>query len=151
MARLAESSVVLALRDWQWENRVAGKQSPEMFVSLEGNAEAFLGDAKLKFGEKLYLFEVKSTADTIPEEWTKTKNVEKIVEGKSIQEKIPNPKKAYQKLVGEMKTIQLPGIDSLQILPELSFYNSPQITCSPYILDSLRCHHFIFWKKMTSG
>jgi len=151
MARLAESSVVLALRDWQWKNRIAGKQSPEMFVSLEGNAEAVLGDAKLKFGERLYLFEVKSTTDTISEEWTNTKLIKKTnpdsATETSTEERVPNPKKAYQKLVGELQNIQFPGLESLDLLPELTFYKSPEITCPTNILDSIRCHHFLFWEK----
>lgn len=72
MARLAESSVVIAFRDWQWINRRAKAAKPDIMISLEGNPETYLGDLEVAFDEKFFLFEVKSTSSTIKEEWNKT-------------------------------------------------------------------------------
>ncbi|MGX2054355.1 hypothetical protein ACWJKQ_14570 [Xanthomonas axonopodis pv. cassiae] len=71
MARLAESSVVIAFRDWQWLNRTADATVPPLMIVMEGNPESMLGDLQISAGERFFLFEVKSTEDTICEEWNK--------------------------------------------------------------------------------
>lgn len=69
MARLAESSVAFALRDWQWGRGLIKKKSRGIFISLSGNADKKFGDLKIGLGDSFYLFEVKSTWDTVEEEW----------------------------------------------------------------------------------
>ncbi|MEA9755913.1 hypothetical protein VDG64_13355 [Xanthomonas campestris pv. raphani] len=69
MARLAESSVVVALRDTQWEIAQAHGCKPDLFVSLSGNTDKKLGDVKFSRDEKFYLIEAKSTSSEIWEEW----------------------------------------------------------------------------------
>ncbi|CAE1135679.1 hypothetical protein [Xanthomonas euroxanthea] len=69
MARLAESSVAFALRDWQWGKGLIKKKSRGIFISLSGNADKKFGDLKIGLGDRFYLFEVKSTWDTVEEEW----------------------------------------------------------------------------------
>lgn len=90
MARLAESSVVLALRDTQWEIATALGRTPDLFVSLSGNNDKKLGDIKFSDGEKFYLLEAKSTQNEIKEEWKRTgkrprkhayRKVREIIEG----------------------------------------------------------------------
>ncbi|MGW8275751.1 hypothetical protein [Xanthomonas axonopodis] len=71
MTHLAESSVILALRDTQWEIAAALGRTPELFVSLSGNNDKKLGDIKFANGEKFYLFEAKSTQNQIKEEWNR--------------------------------------------------------------------------------
>lgn len=69
MARLAESSVVIALRDWQWATGRISKSAIGMFISLSGNADKKFGDFKLGLKDRFYLFEAKSTSDSVYEEW----------------------------------------------------------------------------------
>ncbi|WP_295843554.1 hypothetical protein [uncultured Xanthomonas sp.] len=89
MARLAESSVVLALRDTQWEMATVLGGTPGLFVSLSGNNDKKLGDIKFANGEKFYLFEAKSTENQIKDEWDRSekprkhayRKVREIIEG----------------------------------------------------------------------
>ncbi|MCE4550547.1 MULTISPECIES: hypothetical protein [Xanthomonas] len=154
MARLAESSVVIAFRDWQWKVGIARNQFPDFFISLEGTTESYVGDVKVKFGERLYLFEVKSTSDTINEEWTattKTTERKASVDSNSAVEDTPaeveevtvtrpNPKRAYRALAKKLSEIQ--KLDSKQ--GEMDFY-STSIDCPKEIYNSLACHHFLYW------
>ncbi|WP_045760605.1 hypothetical protein [Xanthomonas albilineans] len=69
MARLAESSVAIALRDWQWKSGLINRKNIGMFVSLSGNADKKFGDLKVGLKDRFYLFEAKSTWDSVSEEW----------------------------------------------------------------------------------
>lgn len=81
--RLWEDSVVIALRDFQWRNAVEDalyqrddlaincfkSPLPPGMLKHDGRAESKLGDVSLKNGERLFLFEVKSTRSQISSEW----------------------------------------------------------------------------------
>lgn len=69
MADLWESSVVIALRDYQWLKKSNKTTFPDQYISLGGDAEAANGDAIFLDGEKLFLFEVKSLEAKVREEW----------------------------------------------------------------------------------
>lgn len=69
MADLWESSVVIALRDYQWIRKVNTTTFPDQFISLGGEAEQANGDAIFLNGEKLFLFEIKSLEAKVREEW----------------------------------------------------------------------------------
>ncbi|QGL96391.1 hypothetical protein FEO90_06175 [Stenotrophomonas maltophilia] len=69
MTDLWESSVVIAMRDWQWLGGLASSVFPDQYLSLGGNAEAADGDAILLVGEKLFLFEIKSLFSKVSDEW----------------------------------------------------------------------------------
>ncbi|MCL1558687.1 hypothetical protein FHR53_003938 [Xanthomonas arboricola] len=154
MARLAESSVVIAFRDWQWKVGIARNQFPDFFISLEGTTESYVGDAKVKFGERLYLFEVKSTSETINEEWKATITTKEIkasiesngaiedapAEAKEVTVTRPNPKRAYMALAQKLSEIQ--NLEPRQ--GEIDFY-SMAISCPNEIYNSLACHHFLYW------
>lgn len=116
MASLSESSVVIALRDWQWRNALRAREYPKPCVGLSGNAEYKLGDTMIQVGERLFLFEIKSKHTNIRDEWCKEKT-----------------KLAYQKiteLAGDFvarSTSPLSNADYLQLH------------------QSLQCHHFVYW------
>ena len=131
MARLAESSVVIAFRDWQWLNSQAEEVSPDVMVVLEGNPESQLGDLEVSFDDRLFLFEVKSTANTISEEWSKRNSNNE-----------PKPKKLFQRMC--------------RLLNSAGRYASAAERASnPHNLDkaleninrSLLCHHFLYWDQ----
>ncbi|MBV6687073.1 hypothetical protein KV692_04070 [Xanthomonas euvesicatoria pv. physalidis] len=69
MARLAESSVVVALRDWQWETAIMEGRRPGPFLNLSGNTDKKLGDVKFSENDRLFLIEAKATENEIKEEW----------------------------------------------------------------------------------
>lgn len=69
MTGLWESSVVIAMRDWQWLGGIASSVFPDQYLSLGGNAEAADGDAILLADEKLFLFEIKSLFSKVSDEW----------------------------------------------------------------------------------
>lgn len=77
MARLAESSVVIALRDFQWDVALSEKRRPDLFLSLSGNTDKKLGDIKFSFDDKFMLFEAKSTDKEIKDEWDRGKRSRK--------------------------------------------------------------------------
>lgn len=127
MAQLAENSVVIAFRDWQWRNLRPKRQSPDLFLSLEGNAEKKKGDAEVAFDDRFYIFEIKSTGATVKDEWTK----KKILNGTSKA----NPKWAYRKV---RRLLRVVG----KLNPK-----SPFAGIAESLLNkSLACHHFLFWR-----
>lgn len=73
MARIAESSVVVALRDFQWKIAESENRNPDLFLSLSGNTDKKLGDVKFGLGETFLLIEAKSTSATIKQEWDRGK------------------------------------------------------------------------------
>ncbi|WP_146092697.1 hypothetical protein [Xanthomonas arboricola] len=93
MARLAESSVVIALRDFQWDVAISEERRPDLFLSLSGNTDQKLGDIKFGFDEKFMLFEAKSTQKEIKDEWDRApkprkhayRKTREIIEGIAIQ------------------------------------------------------------------
>ncbi|MBO9722471.1 MULTISPECIES: hypothetical protein [Xanthomonas] len=135
MARLAESSVVIAFRDWQWLNRTADATVPPLMIVMEGNPESMLGDLQISAGERFFLFEVKSTEDTICEEWNKW----------DYKKQIPKPKVLFTK--------------HCQILDDLGKSYSANGTVKNaatleealnFINFSIACHHFLYWNEVTS-
>lgn len=130
MAQLAENSIVIAFRDWQWRNLRPNSQSPDLFLSLEGNAERKKGDAEVAFDDRFYIFEIKSTENTIKDEWTKKKKLNGISK--------PNPKWAYRKVRRLLRVIG-------KREPK-----SPYNKIARSLLNkSLACHHFLFWQPCT--
>ncbi|UXA49295.1 hypothetical protein M0D44_01540 [Xanthomonas prunicola] len=81
MTNISESSVVVAIRDWQWTQTIKRKPPdgsvpmPVRYVGLSKYAEYKLGDYITEQDDRLLLIEVKATRDKINEEWSKpTKN-----------------------------------------------------------------------------
>ncbi|WP_146095646.1 hypothetical protein [Xanthomonas arboricola] len=72
MARLAESSVVVALRDWQWETAIMEGRRPGPFLNLSGNTDKKLGDVKFSENDRFFLIEAKATENQIKEEWDRS-------------------------------------------------------------------------------
>lgn len=144
MARLGETSVVIAIRDWQWMNRSAKDQFPDTYLALSGNAEARLGDAAIKHGERLFLFEVKSTREQIDDEWRIRTDKE---------QKVPNAQEdAAQKAVSTPSKRRLKAEDGTKLA--FSFSKNLLEDCAPFtgnekrwatLLASFQAHHFIYW------
>lgn len=139
----------MEFRDWQWRNRVAGKQFPDLMINLEGNAEEYMGDAQIKFNERLYLFEIKSTHATVPEEWNDKKKIKtgkKDKKGEDIFKVEPNPKEVYKKIMRELIKTKFTDLPN-ELKSNDHYYHSAKIKYSENILRSLVCHHFLFWEK----
>ncbi|MBV6864077.1 hypothetical protein KWH50_21190, partial [Xanthomonas campestris pv. blepharidis] len=102
MARLAESSVVVALRDWQWETAIMEGRRPGPFLNLSGNTDKKLGDVKFSENDRLFLIEAKATENEIKEEWDRGERPRKhahrmldvppILSSTSVWSPIPYPK-----------------------------------------------------------
>lgn len=129
MARLAESSVVIAFRDWQWINRRAKAAKPDIMISLEGNPETYLGDLEVAFDEKFFLFEVKSTSSTIKEEWNKT------------VDKKPKPKTLFKTICQTLNEYGKAINDKDSKTQEKNWHRLSQ---------SMRGHHFLYWDPTIS-
>lgn len=75
MANISESSVVIAIRDWQWTQALRRQQPgdpsamPARYVGLSKHAEYKLGDYINEQDDRLLLIEVKATRDKINDEW----------------------------------------------------------------------------------
>ncbi|MEQ7776296.1 hypothetical protein [Xanthomonas sp. WHRI 8356] len=133
MPRLAESSVVIAFRDWQWLNRCADATIPPLMIVMEGTPESKLGDLQISASERLFLLEVKSTEDTIQEEWTKVKS-----------DKSPNPKQLFRKTCQLLDSLGNCYDESDEIVDQLNHDRAMEV-----IGQSIACHHFLYWDKAT--
>lgn len=140
MARLAESSVVIALRDWQWWSGLIKKKNIGMFVSLSGNADKKFGDLKVGLKDRFYLFEAKSTWDSVPEEWERPKergrkHAHCMLRG-AIEELTNSAKsKSAKDIVG----ISLRGHHFLYADPS---GKRPSLRIEPYLMGTLRAGGF---------
>lgn len=129
MARLAEMSVAIALRDWQWIHRNAHDQFPDRYLALAGNAEKKLGDALIQHDERIFIFELKSTDRSIADEW-------RLVTDKNdnTQEK-KSAHRWAKKLIGR-----------------LTGSPSAKLESDPILIRSLQAHHFLYWSpRITPG
>lgn len=59
MANLSELSVAIALRDWQWKNKIIDANQMELFVPLTGKPDQLMGDLLVEPNDRLLLLEVK--------------------------------------------------------------------------------------------
>jgi hypothetical protein len=121
MASLAENSVVLSIRDWQWETRRFQTRPPQTYVSLTGTGEKLLGDGAVAIGDRYFLLEVKATVENITSEWDVAKD--------------RNPKNAFRKIRSELAT-SAKGQDGLETdLMKIAF-------------KSLAGHYFVYWEPI---
>lgn len=132
MPRLAESSVVIAFRDWQWKHRPADAPALPFMIVMEGNAESMLGDLQISAADRFFLLEVKSTQDTIHEEWSKwnyTKNK-------------PNPKLLFKRLCTVLSNLGSAHDASGKVV------NATKLEqCLEFINSSIVSHHFLYWNE----
>jgi hypothetical protein len=80
-ARLWEDTIVLALRDVQWQVALSKQNAsqadwpqlyrPSRIIKLDGRAESSLGDVALRTDHRFLLIEVKSTEERVKDEWWK--------------------------------------------------------------------------------
>ena len=119
-ASLAENSVVIAFRDWQWQNHKAHLFDSSSFVSLAGKAETKLGDGILGIDDRLLILEVKSIRENIISEWK--------------EDKVGEPKKNAFRVLRECLT---------------NFGEEPEVTeSSPalnFLFNSVAGHFFLYW------
>ena len=125
MASLAENSVVIAIRDWQWANRSLSRISPQPYLPLAGHAEKKLGDGVVALGDRFFLLEVKSVRNKIRSEW------------KSDEKR--KPKNAFTVLRDGLISRD-PGHDTKKISELRS-----------YLFQSLAGHMFAYWKPSDAG
>lgn len=125
MAQLAEASVVIALRDWQWMHRTARDQFPDRYLALAGNAEKKLGDAAVRHDERLFLFELKSTEKCFKDEWRKV-----VLDDGSTQ-----PRKSAHRW-------------STDLARRLLAQTTAAATDKLLLVWSLQAHHFVYWSPM---
>lgn len=122
-ASLAENSVVIAFRDWQWQNHKAHVFNSSSFVSLAGKAEAKLGDGIVGIGDRLFILEVKSARDKISSEW------------KNSNLGVPK-KNAFRILKNDLITLG----------EELEKSEHPEILES--LFHSVAGHYFLYWANL---
>lgn len=127
MANVSESSVVVAIRDWQWTQAIKRKPPsgsvpmPVRYVGLSKDAEYKLGDYITEQDDRLLLIEVKATRDKINNEWSKpTKNAFNQI---------------YEWFRNSSPTDS--GQTSLDNLRRLR--------------QSAQCHHFVFYEATPAG
>lgn len=120
MASLAENSVVIAIRDWQWANRSLSGLAPQPYLPMAGHAEKKLGDGVVALGDRFFLLEVKSVREKIPSEW------------KSDEKR--KPKNAFTVLRNGLISRD-PG-HAIKKIAELR----------SYLFESLAGHMFAYWK-----
>lgn len=121
MARLAEASVVIALRDWQWMHRRAHDQFPDRYLALSGNAEKKMGDAAIRHDERLFLFELKSTDTCIEDEW----KIQTLADGTTRERK-----SAHRWATA---------------LADRLISDQPDELSNKLFIQSLQAHHFVYW------
>lgn len=129
MARLWEDTLVIALRDRQWQAVGADLKArdtvmrayPSTFLKLDGRAEETLADLIIEEGERLFLMEVKSTAEFFKDEWDRRQK---------------QPKWPYHKLASTLEDFY----DEALVLDE-------RVAALRFILMSLRCHLFAYWME----
>lgn len=127
MTNVSESSVVVAIRDWQWTQTIKRKPPdgpvpmPVRYVGLSKYAEYKLGDYITEQDDRLLLIEVKATRDKINDEWSKpTKN---------------SFNRIYDWLCNSSPTnSDKTSIDNLR-----------------RIRQSAQCHHFVFYEAEPAG
>lgn len=119
MANLAENSVVLGVRDWQWKTRRFQTQPPQTYISFAGSGEKLLGDGAVAIGDRYFLLEVKATVENIPSEWSVAKD--------------RKPKHAFRKIRNELATSKRGQNGSENDLMDIAF-------------KSLSGHHVVYWE-----
>lgn len=124
MASLAENSVVLAVRDWQWETRRLQTRPPQTYISLAGSGEKLLGDGAVAIGDRFFLLEVKATDANIDSEWKVPKD--------------RNPKNAFRKIRDELATSKKGKDDLESELMKIAF-------------KSFASHYFVYWEPIPNA
>ena len=120
MAKQWEDSLIIALRDTQWERAVAKASFPPWYLKMDGNAESALGDL-LSQNDKghFFLFEVKASREDIKSEWVSNGGF--------------RPKRLYAKLKSTIEAF----MDDPTSDEGKAYYQ--------YLIQSIRCHHFVYW------
>lgn len=127
MANISESSVVVAIRDWQWTQAIRRKPPngpvpmPVRYVGLSKHAEYKLGDYITEQDERLLLIEVKATIDKINDEWK------------------PPVKNAFT-AIGSWLSKSSPSDQSPESVENLRL-----------LRESVQCHHFVFYEETPPG
>lgn len=124
MARLAEASVAIALRDWQWKRGLAVGQFPDRYLALTGKAEKWLGDAAIQHDERLFLFELKSRHSNFADEWIPV----------TLKNGTTRPRKAAHRWAKRLASELIKGSFAL-----------PRSKERRMLVRSLRAHHFLYW------
>lgn len=121
-ARLWEMSIVIALRDAQWNFRLPDLR-PEPYLPIAGGLEFSGADAMLKIGGRLFFFEIKAERKGIREEWNKKRGRRRS-------------KLAFRSAI---KALLMYGTPSMEDgLPRTLHL-------------SLQCHHFVYWTSGDTG
>lgn len=131
MANLSELSVAIALRDWQWKNKIIDANQMELFVPLTGKPDQLMGDLLVEPNDRLLLLEVKSLEKQIPSEWRKKTFEVKEGDGTSRQER--RAKNAYEFLRSAL----------FDKAPHGAPADSPKLR--EFCRISLAGHHFLYW------
>jgi len=134
MARIAESSVVIAFRDWQWLHRIADAKVPPLMIVMDGKPETKLGDLQISASDRFFLLEVKSTHRTIREEWSK-----KTDSGN------PNPKELFKRLSAVLDAAGRCYDAQGRVVDPAGLEEQREI-----IYTSIAGHHLLYWDEKLS-